>query len=495
VTSTTPLVGRSLMALSRALEAREATSSGLVDAHLAAIARLDAGQDGLGAFLAVDDERARREAAESDARRARGEARSVLDGVPIAIKDNIVTEGLATTAASKILEGWIPPYDATVVARLRSAGAVVVGKTNMDEFGMGSSTERSAFRQTKNPWDPARTPGGSSGGSASAVAAGLAPAALGTDTGGSIRQPASFTGTVGLKPTYGRVSRFGVVAYASSLDQVGTFTTDVVDAAQLLSLIAGRDARDATSADVPVPDYTRALDDGVRGLRVGVAREHIDGLTGEVKDAHVDAKRALESAGATVVDVTLPHTRYAIAAYYVIAMAECASNLARYDGVRFGPRRGEERGLRALYEETRGALFGDEVKRRVLLGTFVLSSGYYDAYTLRAQKVRARIAEDFTRAFVDVDVLLAPVSPFVAFPLGEKTSDPLAMYLADVFTISANLAGLPAMSVNARFSTEGLPIGVQLHARPFEETTMLRAARALEKTLAVAPRVPRIFAR
>jgi aspartyl-tRNA(Asn)/glutamyl-tRNA(Gln) amidotransferase subunit A len=478
--------------LSRALLAREATSVDITEHFLSRIARHD-GASALGAFLAVDGEGARAAARASDVRRARGEALSPIDGVPIAIKDNIVTEGIVTTAASRILEGWTPPYDATVVARLKRAGAIVLGKTNLDEFGMGSSTEKSAYKPAKNPWDTTRTPGGSSGGSAIAVCAALSPCALGTDTGGSIRQPAAFTGTVGVKPTYGRVSRFGVIAYASSLDQVGTFTHDVADAALLLPHLAGVDARDATSVDAAVPDYAAALTDDLRGMRVGIPIEYTDGLAGETKDALDDARRALVSRGAQVIDVTLPHTQYAIAAYYVIATAEASSNLARYDGVRFGPRRGEEKGLLGLYEDTRGQLFGDEVKRRILLGTYVLSSGYYDAYYLRAQKVRAKIAHDFTRAFENVDVILSPTSPFPAFTRGEKSSDPLAMYLADIYTISANLAGLPAMSMNARFTTTGLPLGVQLMARPFEESTMLRAAHALERELALGVRIPAPF--
>jgi len=478
---------RTVTELSRALAAREATSVQVTEDFLSRIARHDGA---LGAFLVVDEESVRAAARDSDARRGRGEAASAIDGVPIAVKDNIVTEGLVTTAASRILDGWTPPYDATVVSRLKRAGGIVLGKTNLDEFGMGSSTENSAYKTAKNPWDTTRTPGGSSGGSAVAVCAGLAPCALGTDTGGSIRQPAAFTGTVGLKPTYGRVSRFGVVAYASSLDQVGTFTHDVADAALLLSHLAGVDARDATSIDAPVADYSALLSDDVRGLRIGIPREYVEGLEGETADALDDAKRALLTRGAVVVDVTLPHTRFAIAAYYVIATAEASSNLARYDGVRFGPRRGEEKGLLSLYEETRGQLFGDEVKRRILLGTYVLSQGYYDAYYLRAQKVRAKIAADFMRAFESVDVMLCPTSPFPAFTLGEKSNDPLAMYLADVYTISANLAGLPAMSMNARFSSTGLPLGVQLMARPFDEPTLLRAANALERELALGVRIP-----
>lgn len=486
---TTSLTELSLAELSRALAEERCSSREVTEA---CIARRQALDDELGAFLAVHDEAALAAADASDERRARGAALGPLDGVPIGLKDNIVTEGVVTTAASRILEGFVPPYDATCVRKLKEAGAVLVGKLNCDEFAMGSSTENSAYKPTKNPWNPAYAPGGSSGGSAAAVAAGLCMGSLGTDTGGSVRQPASYCGVVGIKPSYGRVSRFGVVAFASSLDQVGPFARDVEGTAHLLSAIAGHDPRDATSAPHEVPDYAALLGERCEGLRVGLPREYLEegGLTPEVKAAALEAKRGLEERGATVREVSLPHTKYVAPTYYVIATAEASSNLARYDGVRFGPRLGEEKGLVPLYEETRGALFGDEVKRRILLGTYVLSAGYYDDHYLLAQRVRRRVADDFTRAFEDVDVLLCPTSPTPPFRLGERTSDPLTMYLSDVFTIGANLAGLPGLSLNAGFSSEGLPLGVQLIGRPFEEERVLHAAYALERELELFDRRP-----
>jgi aspartyl-tRNA(Asn)/glutamyl-tRNA(Gln) amidotransferase subunit A len=476
--------------VAHALAARTVSARELCDASLA---RVQA-HDDLGAFLSVDVDGARAHADASDTRRARGEALGVLDGVPLALKDNIAQEGVPLTAGSKILQGFVSPYDATVTARLQAAGAVLVGKCNLDEFGMGSSTENSAFRVCKNPWDLTRTPGGSSGGSAAAVAAGLVVGALGTDTGGSIRQPAACCGLVGLKPTYGRVSRFGVVAYASSLDQVGPLARTVDDVTTLYAAIAGHDARDATSA----PRVVGALTDthsGVRGLRVGRvqlpegARVH-DDVTGAL--ARTEA--ALVDAGAVLVDVQLPHTEDALAAYYVLAPAEASSNLSRYDGVRYGPRVHEERGLHAMVSDTR-ALFGDEVKTRVLLGTWVLSAGYYEAYTRTAQQVRRLVVQDFDAALSTCDVLLLPTMPTPAPRLGAHHDDALAMWLGDVFTIPASLAGLPALSLNAGFSTTPtgttLPIGVQLVGRAWDEATVLRAAWSLEQALGLSQHRPR----
>jgi aspartyl-tRNA(Asn)/glutamyl-tRNA(Gln) amidotransferase subunit A len=480
----------SLGELARALEERRCSS---VEATAEALARIAAIDDKLGSVLCLDETGARAAAAAADERRARGEAMGPLDGVPIGLKDNLCLEGLPTTAASRILEGYVPPYDATCVGRLKDAGAVLLGKLNCDELAMGSSSENSAYKPCRNPWDLSRTPGGSSGGSAAAVAAGLCAGSLGTDTGGSIRQPAGFCGVVGMKPTYGRVSRFGVVAFASSLDQVGPFARDVEGAALLLEAIAGFDERDSTSIDAPVPAYARGLADGIKGLKVGLPREYLtgEGIGDEVRAAVADARRALEARGASVVEVSLPHTKYAVATYYIVATAEASSNLARYDGVRYGPRRGEGEGLLALYEKTRGELFGDEVKRRIMLGTYVLSAGYYDAYYLRAQKVRRLLADDFARAFEEVDVLLCPTSPTLPFALGERTTDPLSMYLSDVFTLGASLAGLPGASVNAGFFGE-LPIGVQLLGRALDEQTVLNAAAALEAELGLLGRRPRL---
>jgi aspartyl-tRNA(Asn)/glutamyl-tRNA(Gln) amidotransferase subunit A len=390
--------------------------------------------------------------------------------------------GIKTTCASKILEGFVPPYDATVVARLRAAGAVFMGKTNMDEFAMGSSTENSAFGTTKNPWARDRIPGGSSGGSAAAVAADECLGALGSDTGGSIRQPAACCGVVGFKPTYGRVSRYGLVAFASSLDQIGPFAKDVEDCALLLNAIAGHDANDSTSADVPRPDYTAELKTGVRGLRVGVPKEYfIPGMNRDVEAAVKDAIRALEREGARIEDVSLPNTEYAVAVYYLLATAEASSNLARYDGVRYGYRAKAPTNLMDLYSRSRAEGFGPEVKRRIMLGTYALSSGYYDAYYVKAQRVRTLIKRDFDRAFERVDVIATPTAPTPAFRIGEKTQDPLQMYLSDIFTISVNLAGVPALSMPCGFSGEGLPIGLQLIGKPFAESTILRAAAAYER--------------
>ncbi|HTL69775.1 MAG TPA: Asp-tRNA(Asn)/Glu-tRNA(Gln) amidotransferase subunit GatA [Candidatus Eisenbacteria bacterium] len=405
-----------------------------------------------------------------------------LAGVPVALKDNICVEGEETTCGSKILKGFVSPYNATVVEKLLDAGAVIFGRTNQDEFAFGSSCETSCYGPTRNPRDPERVPGGSSGGSAASVANHTAIAALGSDTGGSIRQPASFCGVVGLKPTYGRVSRYGLIAFASSLDQIGPFTKDVRDAALLLGVIAGHDAKDSTSADVPVPDYLAALKGDVAGLRIGIPTEYWEkAASADLLALKDGAIRTFEKLGATVQPVSLPHTRYAVNVYYIVAPSEASSNLARFDGVRFGFRDGAARSLLSMYENSRGQGFGAEVKRRIILGTYSLSSGYYDAYYLRAMKVRTLIKRDFDEAFKKVDVILTPTAPSAAFKLGQKTKDPLEMYLSDIFTISANLAGLPAISVPGGESADnGLPLGLQLLAKPFDEAALFRAAHAFE---------------
>ena len=455
----------------------ETTPSQAATEHLARIESLD---PRVRAFLTVTREDALRRAAEADARFRTGTPRGPLDGVPIALKDVLCTRGIRTTCGSKILERFVPPYDATVVARLFAAGAVLLGKLNMDEFAMGSSTEHSAFFTTHNPWDLARVPGGSSGGAAAAVAAGLAPLSLGTDTGGSIRQPAAFSGVLGMKPTYGRVSRYGLIAFASSLDQIGPFARDAEDAALLLGAIAGADPMDATAIDVPVPDYRAALGQGIEGLRLGVPAEYfMDGMDPEVEQAVRAAIATLEKLGARTEPVSLPHTEYGLAAYYVIAPAEASSNLARYDGVKYGLRASGARDLIAMYSKTRAAGFGAEVKRRVMLGTYVLSAGYYDAYYGQAQKVRTLVRRDFDEAFARVDLIVAPTTPGVAFKMGEK-ADPLQMYLNDIFTIPVNLAGLPGVSIPGGFTRAGLPIGLQLIAPAFDEATLLRAAHAYQ---------------
>jgi aspartyl-tRNA(Asn)/glutamyl-tRNA(Gln) amidotransferase subunit A len=451
------------------------------------LARIDHANPTLNAFNTIAVDRALERARAIDAARAR--SRDALDqwplaGVPVALKDNLCTRGMATTASSRILEGYEPPYDATAVARLEAAGAVVIGKTNCDEFAMGSSNENSAFGPVRNPWDQKRTPGGSSGGSAAAVAAGLVPLALGSDTGGSVRQPAALCGIVGLKPTYGRVSRYGLIAFASSLDQIGPLTRRVADAALALEAIAGEDAADATSAREPMPVLTAALTGDVRGTRIGVPHHLLEeGVDDEVRGAVMDAIEALRTRGATIVDITLPRAPYAIPVYYLIATAEASANLARYDGVRYGFRApGTSDGeLSAMYRATRHLGFGAEVKRRILLGTYVLSAGYYEAYYLKAQQVRTLIAEDYERVFEQVDAVAMPTSPAPAFPLGERLDDPLQMYLNDVFTVSANLAGLPAVSVPCGFTRARLPIGLQITGRRFDEATVLRIADAYER--------------
>jgi aspartyl-tRNA(Asn)/glutamyl-tRNA(Gln) amidotransferase subunit A len=475
-----------IAAIREAIASGAATASSLCDQ---ALARADEADAALGAFLARAGERARDRASALD-RMAPG-ARGPLHGVPIALKDNLCTRGLATTAGSRMLEGYIPPYDATVVERLEQAGAVVIAKANCDEFAMGSSTENSAFKPSRNPWDPSRTPGGSSGGSAVAVAAGVVPASLGSDTGGSIRQPAALCGVVGLKPTYGRVSRYGLIAFASSLDQIGPFAASARDAAEVLGVIAGADPRDATCAREPVGDYLGALTGEVRGLRVGVPSRLLEaGVDAEVLGAVHEAIATLRSLGATTVDVALPHAQYAIPVYYLVATAEASSNLARYDGVRYGYRTPDARSLTAMYLKTRDERFGAEVKRRIMLGTYVLSSGYYDAYYLKAQQVRTLIRQDYERAFAGCDVIAMPTTPRPAFRLGEKMDDPLQMYLEDVFTVSANLSGLPAISLPCGASAAGLPIGLQLTGRAFEEARLLATADAYQRVTSWHARRP-----
>jgi aspartyl-tRNA(Asn)/glutamyl-tRNA(Gln) amidotransferase subunit A len=467
------------------VDAREALLDGRCTAVDLTTAVLDAAEAAaeLGAYLTLDRERALAAAAASDARRRAGEPMRTLEGLPIALKDLLVTRGLRTTAGSRMLEDFVPPYDGTAVARLKAAGAVIVGKTNLDEFAMGSSNESSAFGPAKNPWDPERVPGGSSGGSAVAVAAELCFGALGTDTGGSIRQPAALCGVVGLKPTYGRVSRYGVVAFASSLDQVGPLGRSVADCAALLQAVAGHDPRDSTSATEPVADFEAAarVTGSLSGVRLGVPQEYfVAGMDPEVEASVRGAIARLAEAGAEVVDVTLPHTRYALSTYYLIATAEASSNLARYDGVRYGRRDPGARDLDEVYALTRARGFGAEVRRRILLGTFVLSAGYYDAYYLKAQRVRTLIRRDFERAFERVDAIVTPTSPTTAFRLGERLDDPLQMYLSDVYTLSCNLAGLPGLSVPCGLSSARLPIGLQLLGRPFDEATLLRVGAAFE---------------
>ena len=468
----------SMLELGKRLASREVSS---VEATTACLSRIAAVDSKVKAFLVVDAEGALAAARQSDARRAAGAPASPLDGVPIAVKDLFCTPHLPTTAGSKMLEGFISPYEATVVARLREAGLPLLGKLNLDEFAMGSSTENSAFFSTRNPYDLERSPGGSSGGSAAAVAAFEAFGALGTDTGGSIRQPAAMTNVVGLKPTWGRVSRHGVVAFASSLDQVGPLARTVGDAAALLQVIAGADPNDSTCARVPVPDFSSQLEEGVQGLKLGVPREYFQaGLEPDVEAAVQSAIATYQRLGAKIIEVSLPHTRYALATYYLLASAEASSNLGRYDGVRYGHRSKDSSSLRTMYEKSRSEGFGAEVKRRILLGTFALASGYYDAYYLKAQKVRTLICRDFEQAFGQVDALISATSPVTAFKLGEK-SEPLQMYLMDVLTLPGSLAGLPGISVPCGFTPARLPVGLQLLGKPFEEARVLQIARAFER--------------
>lgn len=471
----------SMLSIATSLRAGEFSCQELCSKLLADVEK----SKSLNAFLECDAARVLAEAEAVD-RELKGAGKSASDkpllGVPVAIKDMILTKGIKTTAASKILKDFVPPYDATVVEKLKAAGALIFGKTNLDEFAMGASNEYSAFGAVLNPWNHEMVPGGSSGGSAAAVAAGLCPAALGTDTGGSIRQPAAFTSTVGLKPTYGRVSRYGVVAFASSLDQVGVFTRNVADCAAISQVLFGKDPRDATSVQNPVPNLSLELGHDIKGLRIGIPKEYfIAGLDAEVKAAVHAALSVLESQGAKIVEISLPHTELAVATYYIIAPAEASSNLARYDGIRYGTRSANVSSLEELYSHTRGEGFGIEPKRRILIGSYVLSSGFYDAYYIKAQKCRTLVAKDFSDAFAgSCDVIASPTAPTTAFKIGEKSDDPVAMYLNDVFTIPVNLAGLPGISIPCGFSTNRLPIGLQLIGKPFDETGLLRVASAFE---------------
>ncbi|MEW6423469.1 MAG: Asp-tRNA(Asn)/Glu-tRNA(Gln) amidotransferase subunit GatA [Bacillota bacterium] len=443
--------------------------------------RIEAVEDKLKAYVTVTKESALARAKEIDRQIAAGDRSAPLAGIPVAVKDNLCTEGVRTTCSSKILYNFIPPYNATVINKLNAAGAIILGKTNMDEFAMGSSTENSGFFPTHNPWDLERVPGGSSGGSAVAVAAGEAAAALGSDTGGSIRQPAAFCGIVGLKPTYGAVSRFGLVAFASSLDQIGPLTRDVTDCALVMNAIAGHDPLDTTSAPGPVPDYTAYLQNDGRGLKIGVPKEYMgEGISPAVKQVIEQALGTLAGLGAEIEETSLPHSEYALPAYYLIAPAEASSNLARYDGVRYGYRAGGAADVVDMFMKTRSLGFGPEVKRRIMLGTYALSAGYYDAYYLKALKVRTLIKQDFDRAFARYDVLLSPTTPSPAFKQGEKVADPLQMYMSDICTLSVNLAGLPGISIPAGFA-DGLPVGMQLIGKPFDEGTLLRVAYTFEQ--------------
>jgi len=453
-----------------------------VEAACDCLARIKAVDGRVKAFLLVDEEGALIAARAVDEKIARGGKAGRLAGVPVAVKDVLCTKGVRTTCGSKILANYIPPYDAHVVERLKAEDAVILGKTNMDEFAMGSSTENSGFFTTRNPWDLERAPGGSSGGSSAAVAAYMVPLALGSDTGGSIRQPAALCNVDGLKPTYGRVSRYGLVAFCSSLDQIGPFARDILDTALVSEVICGHDRRDSTSVDLPVPQYTREIEGGAAGLKIGVPKEYFgEGIDPEVEAAVRAALKLYERLGAKVVEISLPHTEYAVATYYIVATAEASSNLARYDGVHYGHRSKKAEDIIQLYSATRAEGFGAEVKRRVMLGTYALSSGYYDAYYLKASKVRALIRRDFEEAYKAVDVVVCPTSPTPAFKIGEKTADPLQMYLSDIYTISTNLAAIPGISIPCGFTKGNLPIGMQVLGRHFDEATVLRAARAFER--------------
>ncbi|MFW5864157.1 MAG: Asp-tRNA(Asn)/Glu-tRNA(Gln) amidotransferase subunit GatA [bacterium] len=470
------------------LQTGDATSREITQA---VINRIEAVDDRIGAYLYVDREGALAAADAADQARKNGDKPSPLNGIPIAIKDNFCTRGMKTTCASHILENFTPPYDSHVVEQLRKVGAVIIGKTNLDEFAMGSSTENSGVKATANPWNLERIPGGSSGGSAAAVAADAATGALGSDTGGSIRQPASLCGVVGLKPTYGRVSRYGLVAYGSSLDQIGPLTKSVEDAALLLNGIGGHDERDSTSAQVDMEDFTRLLGQDIKGMKIGMPKECFgDGMDSDVAAVMDETRKTLESLGAELVEVSLPHSEYAVATYYLVATAEASSNLARYDGAQYGHRAKDTKNIIEMFSRTREEGFGAEVKRRIMLGTYVLSAGFYDAYYLKALKVRTLIKQDFEKAFEQADLIFTPVSPTPAFKKGEKMDDPLQMYLSDIYTISCNLAGLPGISVPAGFSGDGLPIGMQLLAPPFQEAPLLQAAHAFEKSCGLSDKRP-----
>jgi len=478
----TDIENYTLATLRDALKAKELTSLEATNAYLE---RIDAAGD-LNAFITVTADKARDMAKASDARLAKGEGGS-LEGVPLGIKDLFCTQDTLTTAASHILDGFVPRYESTVTSNLWADGGVMLGKLNLDEFAMGSSNETSYYGSAVNPWrrnneDTKLTPGGSSGGSTASVAGGLCAAATGTDTGGSIRQPAAFTGTVGIKPTYGRCSRWGIVAFASSLDQAGPITRDVRDAAIMLESMAGYDVKDSTSIDRPVPNYEAALGQSISGLKIGIPREYrVEGMPEEIENQWQEGISWLKDAGCEIVDISLPLTKYALPVYYIVAPAEASSNLARYDGVKYGLRAEGNLPINDMYEQTRAQGFGDEVKRRIMIGTYVLSAGFYDAYYLRAQKVRKKIADEFTQSFKSVDLILTPSAPSAAFGLGEKTGDPVSMYLNDIFTVTANLAGLPGISVPSGLDAQGLPLGLQLIGRPFDEETVLRAAHIMEK--------------
>jgi len=460
---------------------------------LAQFKRIEEVEGKIKAFLSLYEEEALNEARKWDEKIGGSEELPPLCGIPVAIKDNICIKDKKVTCASRILENFRPPYSATVVEKLKEAGCVIIGKTNLDEFAMGSSTENSAFQNTYNPWNIETIPGGSSGGSAVAVASGEVILALGSDTGGSIRQPAALCGIVGLKPTYGRVSRYGLVAFASSLDQIGPLTRDVTDCALLLKIISGKDEMDSTSVDYPVPDYLEYLIPELKGIKVGLPKEYfVAGIEKEVREKVLQAAKVMEDLGVKVEETSLPHTEYAVATYYLIATAEASSNLARYDGVGYGHRTGEKVDMIGMYKKTRKEGFGDEVKRRIMLGTYVLSKGYYEDYYGKAQRVRTLIRQDFERAFQKFDALITPTSPTVAFKVGEKIDDPLKMYLSDIFTISANLAGIPGISIPCGFGRDGLPIGLQILGKPFEEETLLRIAYAYEQNTEWRKRKPEI---
>ncbi|MDO8527339.1 MAG: Asp-tRNA(Asn)/Glu-tRNA(Gln) amidotransferase subunit GatA [Deltaproteobacteria bacterium] len=468
-----------LQELSQKLARKEISSMELTQNYFKRIQSLN---PKINCYLTLCEETALKQAQASDQRRAEGKTIGLLDGIPIALKDIFITEDIRTTCGSKILENYIPPYEGSTALAFKNAGTVLLGKLNMDEFAMGSSNEFSAFGPVRNPWNLDCIPGGSSGGSAAAVAADLCAATMGTDTGGSIRQPASLCGVVGLKPTYGRVTRSGLIAFASSLDQAGPMTKDITDCAMLMNLVAGYDPKDSTSLNVPVPDYTASLNKSVKGMRIGIPKEYfIDGIDTQVATSVRNAAKKFEELGATVEEISLPNTKYAVPAYYIIAPAEASANLARFDGVRFGYRTPDPKDLLELYEKSRGHGFGAEVTMRIVIGTFVLSTGYYDSYYIKAQKVRTLIKNDFLNAFKNFDAILTPTSPTPAFKLGEKTDDPLKMYLSDIFTIPANLAGLPGLSLPCGFSKEGLPIGMQLIGKHLEESTLLQLGFTYEQ--------------
>ncbi|MEM7007860.1 MAG: Asp-tRNA(Asn)/Glu-tRNA(Gln) amidotransferase subunit GatA [Thermodesulfobacteriota bacterium] len=475
---------------SELIESKEISPVELANAFLQRIEEKD---QALNTYISVMADRALETAAQAEKEILSGNYKGPLHGIPLALKDIFITKDVTTTCGSKMLENFIPPYDATVTQKLMDSGAVILGKNNMDEFAMGSSTENSFFGPTKNPWDIEKVPGGSSGGSASATAASLCMGSIGTDTGGSIRQPAAFCGVVGMKPTYGRVSRFGMVAFASSLDQAGPFTKTVEDTALILNSISGHDPKDSTCANVAVPDYTQALKDDLKGLKIGVPKEYfVDGMDEDVEQAAKLAISELQNLGAEIIEISLPHTEYAVLTYYIIAPSEASSNLARYDGVKYGYRAQGAETLNEMYFKTRAEGFGDEVKRRIMLGTYALSSGYYDAYYLKAQKVRTLIKKDFDQAFEKVDAIVAPTTPEVAFKIGEKTQDPLTMYLSDVLTIPCNIAGLPGISVPCGFSKEGLPIGIQVLGKAFDEETVLHVAHSYENNTDWSNKTPEI---